>query len=160
MEENLTQVDGTLGHLKNNAPGMGNEVEAPDGQIEQITEKADVNKDGIESANARARKGNRKKLDAFRIASHYSPFRSTGATEVTSPKALNNHEIVSPDDPGLQQSFLQVTGLWTGLSKDQEEVKCAAARRVREKLKPSGENLKLNVSLTKLQIACPSSHGH
>ncbi|XP_034862555.1 synaptosomal-associated protein 23-like [Mirounga leonina] len=56
MEENLTQVDGTLGHLKNNAPGMGNEVEAPDGQIEQITEKADVNKDGIESANARARK--------------------------------------------------------------------------------------------------------
>lgn len=54
-----------------------------------------------------------------------------GATEVTSPKSLNNHEIVSPDDSGLKQSFLQVSGLWTGLSKDQEEVKCAAAQRVR-----------------------------
>lgn len=54
-----------------------------------------------------------------------------GATEGTSPKALKNHKIVSLDDPGLEQSFLQVTGLWIGLSKDQEEVKDAATQRIR-----------------------------
>lgn len=39
MEENLTQVGGILGNLKNMALNMGNEIEAQNRQIERITEK-------------------------------------------------------------------------------------------------------------------------
>lgn len=56
MEENLTQVGGILGNLKNMALNMGNEIEAQNRQIERITEKADTNKDRIDNANARAKK--------------------------------------------------------------------------------------------------------
>nr|XP_012622005.1 synaptosomal-associated protein 23 isoform X3 [Microcebus murinus] len=56
MEENLTQVGSILGHLKNMALDMGTEIEAQNKQIEQITEKADTNKDRIDIANARAKK--------------------------------------------------------------------------------------------------------
>ncbi|XP_014636093.1 PREDICTED: synaptosomal-associated protein 23 isoform X1 [Ceratotherium simum simum] len=56
MEENLTQVGSILGHLKNMALDMGNEIDAQNRQIEKITEKADSNKDRIDNANARAKK--------------------------------------------------------------------------------------------------------
>ncbi|XP_053449618.1 synaptosomal-associated protein 23 isoform X1 [Nycticebus coucang] len=56
MEENLTQVGSILGNLKNMALDMGTEIEAQNRQIEQITEKADTNKDRIDIANARAKK--------------------------------------------------------------------------------------------------------
>lgn len=52
--------------------------------------------------------------------------RSNGWNKLKGP---DNHEVVSADGPGLMQSSLQVTGLWTGTSKDQEEVKCAATWR-------------------------------
>ncbi|XP_058397336.1 synaptosomal-associated protein 23 isoform X2 [Diceros bicornis minor] len=56
MEENLTQVGSILGHLKNMALDMGNEIDAQNRQIEKITEKADSNKHRIDNANARAKK--------------------------------------------------------------------------------------------------------
>ncbi|XP_006889058.1 PREDICTED: synaptosomal-associated protein 23-like isoform X2 [Elephantulus edwardii] len=56
MEENLTQVGSILGNLKSMALDMGNEIEAQNRQIEQITKKADTNKDRIDVANTRAKK--------------------------------------------------------------------------------------------------------
>ncbi|XP_069352399.1 synaptosomal-associated protein 23-like [Eulemur rufifrons] len=56
MEGNLTQVGSILGNLKNMALDMGAEIEAQNRHIERITDKADTNKDGIDSANARAKK--------------------------------------------------------------------------------------------------------
>ncbi|KAF5913075.1 hypothetical protein HPG69_009026 [Diceros bicornis minor] len=56
MEENLTQAGSILGHLKNMALDMGNEIEAQNQQTEHITKKADTNKDRIDNANARAKK--------------------------------------------------------------------------------------------------------
>lgn len=56
MEENLSQVGSILGNLKHMALDMGNEIEAQNRQIDQITKKADTNKDRIEGANARAKK--------------------------------------------------------------------------------------------------------
>lgn len=56
MEGNLSQVGRVPGHLKHKALDMANEIESPDLQIEQTTEKADANKDSIEFAKSRARK--------------------------------------------------------------------------------------------------------
>ncbi|KAM6202079.1 synaptosomal-associated protein 23 [Rhynchocyon petersi] len=56
MEENLTQVGSILGHLKNMALDIGNELDTQNQQIEQITKKADTNKDRIDVANSRAKK--------------------------------------------------------------------------------------------------------
>uniref|UniRef100_A0A8C8Z6W8 Synaptosomal-associated protein n=1 Tax=Prolemur simus TaxID=1328070 RepID=A0A8C8Z6W8_PROSS len=56
MEENLTQVGGILGNLKNMALDIGTEIEAQNRKVERITEKADTNKDPIDIANARAKK--------------------------------------------------------------------------------------------------------
>ncbi|KAH0514569.1 Synaptosomal-associated protein 23 [Microtus ochrogaster] len=56
MEENLTQVGSILGNLKNMALDMGNEIDAQNQQIQRITEKADTNKDRIDTANTRAKK--------------------------------------------------------------------------------------------------------
>nr|XP_044995820.1 synaptosomal-associated protein 23-like [Jaculus jaculus] len=56
LEENLTQVGSNLGNLKNMAPDMDNEINAQNQQIQQITEKADNNKDHINIANTRAKK--------------------------------------------------------------------------------------------------------
>ncbi|XP_006883037.1 PREDICTED: synaptosomal-associated protein 23 isoform X1 [Elephantulus edwardii] len=56
MEENLTQVGSILGNLKSMALDMGNEIEAQNRQIEQITKKADTNKDRIDVASTRAKK--------------------------------------------------------------------------------------------------------
>lgn len=51
-----SQVGSILGHLLNKALDKGNEVGVPDQQIKKITGKADVNKDCIDFANARAKK--------------------------------------------------------------------------------------------------------
>nr|XP_044990152.1 synaptosomal-associated protein 23-like [Jaculus jaculus] len=56
MEENLTQVGSILGNLKNMALNMGNEIDAQNQQVQRITEKADTNKDRIDTANTRAKK--------------------------------------------------------------------------------------------------------
>ncbi|XP_044292944.1 synaptosomal-associated protein 23 [Varanus komodoensis] len=56
MEENLNQVGNILGNLKNMALGMGNEIDKQNQQIKQINDKAEVNKERIEQANAKAKK--------------------------------------------------------------------------------------------------------
>nr|XP_045016232.1 synaptosomal-associated protein 23-like isoform X2 [Jaculus jaculus] len=56
MEENLTQVGSILGNLKNMALDMGNETDAQNQQVQRITEKANTNKDRIDTANTRAKK--------------------------------------------------------------------------------------------------------
>ncbi|XP_061105631.1 synaptosomal-associated protein 23-like isoform X2 [Conger conger] len=54
MEENLGQVEGIIGNLKNMAMDMGNEIDRQNVSIDRITEKADMNKARIDEANQRA----------------------------------------------------------------------------------------------------------
>ncbi|XP_052436953.1 synaptosomal-associated protein 23 isoform X2 [Carassius gibelio] len=56
MEENLDQVGGIIGNLKNLALDMGNEIEKQNKTIDRITDKADMNKARIDEANQRANK--------------------------------------------------------------------------------------------------------
>ncbi|KAA0711298.1 Synaptosomal-associated protein 23 [Triplophysa tibetana] len=56
MEENLDQVGGIIGNLKNLALDMGNEIEKQNKTIDCITDKADMNKARIDEANQRANK--------------------------------------------------------------------------------------------------------
>uniref|UniRef100_A0A8C5R1P4 Synaptosomal-associated protein n=1 Tax=Leptobrachium leishanense TaxID=445787 RepID=A0A8C5R1P4_9ANUR len=56
MEENLQEVGGILGQLKNMALDMGNEIDAQNKQIDKINEKADTNKARIDQANNTAKK--------------------------------------------------------------------------------------------------------
>ncbi|XP_012676938.1 synaptosomal-associated protein 23 isoform X2 [Clupea harengus] len=56
MEENLTAVGGILGNLKNMAIDMGNEIEKQNKTIDNITDKAEMNKVRIDEANHRANK--------------------------------------------------------------------------------------------------------
>ncbi|XP_077096097.1 synaptosome associated protein 23.1 isoform X1 [Siphateles boraxobius] len=56
MEENLEQVGGIIGNLKNLALDMGNEIEKQNKTIDRITDKADMNKSRIDEANQRANK--------------------------------------------------------------------------------------------------------
>ncbi|KAJ8340936.1 hypothetical protein SKAU_G00332270 [Synaphobranchus kaupii] len=56
MEENLNQVGGIIGNLKNMAMDMGTEIDQQNKSIDRITEKADMNKARIDEANQRANK--------------------------------------------------------------------------------------------------------
>ncbi|XP_058604906.1 synaptosome associated protein 23.1 isoform X1 [Onychostoma macrolepis] len=56
MEENLEQVGGIIGNLKNLALDMGNEIDKQNKTIDRITDKADMNKARIDEANQRANK--------------------------------------------------------------------------------------------------------
>ncbi|KAK7153211.1 hypothetical protein R3I93_011189 [Phoxinus phoxinus] len=56
MEENLDQVGGIIGNLKNLALDMGNEIEKQNKTIDNISNKADMNKARIDEANQRANK--------------------------------------------------------------------------------------------------------
>lgn len=56
MEENLQQVGGLLGNLKNMAMDMGQELDKQNEQIGRITDKAEMNQDRIHIANERANK--------------------------------------------------------------------------------------------------------
>ncbi|XP_062910613.1 synaptosomal-associated protein 23-like [Mobula hypostoma] len=56
MEDNLQQVGSIIGNLKNMAIDMGNNIESHNKKIEDIAEKADVNKARIDEANERANK--------------------------------------------------------------------------------------------------------
>ncbi|XP_069064857.1 synaptosomal-associated protein 23 [Pleurodeles waltl] len=56
MEENLEQVGNILGQLKGLAINMGNEIDTQNKQIDRINEKAELNKDRIETANTTAKK--------------------------------------------------------------------------------------------------------
>jgi len=56
MEENLQQVGGLLGNLKNMALDMGNELDKQNEQVARITDKAEMNFGRIDDANARANK--------------------------------------------------------------------------------------------------------
>ncbi|XP_061172511.1 synaptosomal-associated protein 25-like isoform X5 [Saccostrea cucullata] len=56
MEENLTQVSGMLGNLRNMAIDMGSEIESQNRQIDRINNKTQSNESRIQGANQRARK--------------------------------------------------------------------------------------------------------
>ncbi|XP_011613495.1 synaptosomal-associated protein 23 isoform X2 [Takifugu rubripes] len=56
MEENLGAVGSIIGNLKSMAVDMGNEIDKQNRQIDNITEKADMNKVRIDEANQRANK--------------------------------------------------------------------------------------------------------
>ncbi|CAH2328498.1 synaptosomal-associated 23 [Pelobates cultripes] len=56
MEENLHEVGGILGQLKNMALDMGNELDSQNKQIGRINDKAEVNKARIDQANTTAKK--------------------------------------------------------------------------------------------------------
>ncbi|XP_051887429.1 synaptosomal-associated protein 23-like isoform X2 [Pristis pectinata] len=56
MEDNLQQVGSIIGNLKNMAIDMGNEIESQNKKIDNIAEKAEVNKARIDEANQRANK--------------------------------------------------------------------------------------------------------
>ncbi|XP_022334466.1 synaptosomal-associated protein 25-like isoform X5 [Crassostrea virginica] len=56
MEENLTQVSGMLGNLRNMAIDMGSEIESQNRQIDRINNKTQSNESRIQEANQRARK--------------------------------------------------------------------------------------------------------
>ncbi|KAK3093134.1 hypothetical protein FSP39_011526, partial [Pinctada imbricata] len=56
MEENLTQVSGMLGNLRNMAIDMGSEIESQNRQVDRINQKAQSNESRIFGANERARK--------------------------------------------------------------------------------------------------------
>uniref|UniRef100_A0A3Q3WR53 Synaptosomal-associated protein n=1 Tax=Mola mola TaxID=94237 RepID=A0A3Q3WR53_MOLML len=56
MEENLGAVGSIIGNLKTMAIDMGNEIDRQNIQIDNITEKADMNKVRIDEANQRANK--------------------------------------------------------------------------------------------------------
>lgn len=46
------------------------------------------------------------------------------------PKVLNNHKVFSLSVSGFIQSLLQITGIWIGPSKEQEEVECIEIWRI------------------------------
>ncbi|XP_072313607.1 synaptosomal-associated protein 23-like [Eucyclogobius newberryi] len=56
MEDNLEAVGGIIGNLKNMAMDMGNEIDKQNKTIDNITEKAEMNKVRIDEANSRANK--------------------------------------------------------------------------------------------------------
>uniref|UniRef100_H3DPL2 Synaptosomal-associated protein n=1 Tax=Tetraodon nigroviridis TaxID=99883 RepID=H3DPL2_TETNG len=56
MEENLGAVGNMIGNLKTMAMDMGNEIDKQNRQIDNITEKAEMNKVRIDEANQRANK--------------------------------------------------------------------------------------------------------
>nr|XP_022334474.1 synaptosomal-associated protein 25-like isoform X11 [Crassostrea virginica] len=56
MEENLTQVSGMLGNLRNMAIDMGSEIESQNRQIDRINNKGTHLNDRVETANKRANK--------------------------------------------------------------------------------------------------------
>ncbi|CAK9293427.1 unnamed protein product [Gordionus sp. m RMFG-2023] len=56
MEENIEQVSGMVGNLKNMAIDMGNEIESQNRQVDRINQKATSNESRIEQANMRATK--------------------------------------------------------------------------------------------------------
>jgi synaptosomal-associated protein 25 len=56
MEDNLQQVGGLLGNLKNMAIDMGQELDKQNEQVERITNKAEMNQGRIHGANERANK--------------------------------------------------------------------------------------------------------
>ncbi|XP_062587262.1 synaptosomal-associated protein 25-like isoform X7 [Saccostrea cucullata] len=56
MEENLTQVSGMLGNLRNMAIDMGSEIESQNRQIDRINNKGGCLNDRVDAANKRANK--------------------------------------------------------------------------------------------------------
>jgi len=56
MEENLVQVAGVIGNLKNMAIDMGNEITSQNAQVDRINQKAESNNMRIGTANERAAK--------------------------------------------------------------------------------------------------------
>lgn len=56
MEENLDAVGSIIGNLKNMAVDMGNEIDKQNKQIDNINDKAVMNRARIEEANSRANK--------------------------------------------------------------------------------------------------------
>ncbi|XP_056021488.1 synaptosomal-associated protein 25-like isoform X10 [Ostrea edulis] len=56
MEENLTQVSGMLGNLRNMAIDMGSEIESQNRQVDRINNKTQSNESRILDANQRAKK--------------------------------------------------------------------------------------------------------
>lgn len=56
MEENLDAVGSIIGNLKTMAQDMGNEIDKQNKSIDNITEKADMNRLRIDEANKRANK--------------------------------------------------------------------------------------------------------
>lgn len=56
MEQNLTEVSGMLGNLRNMAIDMGSEISAQNNQLDRISNKADSNATRIGAANQRATK--------------------------------------------------------------------------------------------------------
>lgn len=56
MENNLTDVSGMLGNLRNMAVDMGNEIGSQNRQLDRINQKGDVLTNRVDTANKRANK--------------------------------------------------------------------------------------------------------
>jgi len=56
MENNLTEVSGMLGNLRNMAVDMGNEIGAQNRQLDRINQKGETLTDRVDVANKRANK--------------------------------------------------------------------------------------------------------
>ncbi|XP_052271078.1 synaptosomal-associated protein 25-like isoform X2 [Dreissena polymorpha] len=56
MEQNLGEVSGMLGNLRNMAVDMGNELGAQNRQLDRINQKSESNEERIKEANTRAHK--------------------------------------------------------------------------------------------------------
>ncbi|WAR19249.1 SNP25-like protein [Mya arenaria] len=56
MEQNLGEVSGMLGNLRNMAVDMGNEIGSQNRQLDRINQKGDSLNDRVEGANKRANK--------------------------------------------------------------------------------------------------------